>query len=143
MKDSSSITRRQAREKQAVLEQLKQTPNIEVTCQKVGIARATFYRWVKSHKKFAHDVEEALQHGREFVTDVAESNLISLISEKKFEAIRLWLTNHSPRFANKLELSGSVNHAEVPLTKEQKAIVRQALKLSSLNPYGAKPTKIR
>ncbi|HRH23348.1 MAG TPA: phBC6A51 family helix-turn-helix protein [Candidatus Magasanikbacteria bacterium] len=143
MKPSSSIARRQAREKQALLEQLTRTPTIEVACQKVGIARATFYRWRKASKQFAQDVEEAQQRGREFITDVAESNLIALIGEKKFEAIRLWLTNHSPRFANKLELSGTVNHTDVPLTKEQKAIVRQALKLSSLNTYEAKPPKTR
>lgn len=135
MKDSSTISRRQARERQAVLEQLKHTPNVEVACQKVGIARATFYRWVKAHKKFAEDVEEALTLGREFITDVAESNLITLISEKKFEAIRLWLTNHSSRYTNKLELSGMVIQKDESLTKEQKAIVTQALKLSNLKRY--------
>ena len=59
----------------------------------------------------------------------------SLIGDKKIEAIRLYLSTHNPRYSNKLELSGSVETKEKPLTKEEKKHIRAALKLSSLRKH--------
>ncbi len=126
-----TIVARQNKLKEAFLEQLKRTPTIETACQKVGIARATVYRWINGNKRFKKKVEDALTEGRTFMSDVAENQLFSLIGEKKIEAIRLFLSTHNARYSNKLELSGSVSKDE-PLTKEQKQLIREALKLSSL-----------
>ena len=127
-----TIQRRQSVLKSALLEQLKRTPTMETSCQKVGVGRATVYRWMKDSKRFSGEVEEALREGRQFMSDVAENQLFSLIGEKKYEAIRLYLQTHNPRYSNKLEISGKVSTDE-PLTKEQKKLIREALRLSSLN----------
>ena len=48
MSRRDTIKARQNKLKEAFLEQLKRTPTIETSCQKVGIARATVYRWIKA-----------------------------------------------------------------------------------------------
>lgn len=139
MSKNKTIAQRQKKLKEALLEQLKRTPTIETACQKVGIGRATVYRWREQSNKFREQMESALDEGRTFMSDVAENQLFSLIGEKKYEAIRLYLSTHNPRYSNKLEVSGSVT-SDTPLSKEQKKLIREALKLSSINTYG-KTTK--
>lgn len=134
MSRRETITARQNKLKEAFLEQLKRTPTIETACQKVGVARATVYRWINVSKSFEKKVDEALTEGRTFMSDIAENQLFSLIGEKKIEAIRLYLSTHNTRYSNKLEVSGSVSKDE-PLTKEQKKLIREALRLSSLREY--------
>lgn len=138
MSRRKTIEARQNKLKTAFLEQLKRTPTIETSCQKVGIARASVYRWMKDSKKFKMQVEAALYDGRAFMSDIAENQLFALIGEKKIEAIRLYLQTHNARYSNKLELSGTVNTKEAPLTKEQKQLIKKALQLSSLRHYGEK-----
>jgi hypothetical protein len=136
MSRRETIIARQNKLKKAFLEQLKRTPTIETSCQKVGVGRATVYRWINSNKRFKKKVEEALSEGRTFMSDIAENQLFSLIGEKEFQAIKLYLSTHNPRYSNKLELSGSVATKDEPLTREQKKLIREALKLSSLRHHG-------
>src|SRR3989338_2211939 len=136
MSKEKTIKIRQAKLKKAVLEQLMRTPIIEIACEKVGISRMTFYRWTKASKEFAKQVEEALFEGRLFISDIAESQLFSLEKDKKIEAIKSVLRHNNPRYADRLELSGTVSTKDEPLTATQKGLIRQALKLSSLRNYG-------
>lgn len=139
MSKDKTIELRQKKLKEALLEQLKRTPTIETACQKVGVGRATVYRWRDQSKGFSEKMESALNEGRTFMSDIAENQLFALIGEKKYEAIRLYLSTHNPRYSNKLEVSGSVT-SDTSLSKEQKKLIREALKLSSINTYG-KTTK--
>jgi hypothetical protein len=102
------------------------------------VGRATVYRWIQGNKKFAKQVEDALTEGRTFMSDIAENQLFALIGEKKIEAIRLYLQTHNARYSNKLELSGSVTTKDEPLSKEQKQLIREALKLSTLRHHEKK-----
>jgi len=135
MSKNNKIETRQNKAKEAFLDQLKRTPTIETACQKVGIARATIYRWIRSTKKFEKQVNDALTEGRSFMSDIAENQLFSLIGDKKIEAIRLYLSTHNPRYGNKLELSGAISTKDEPLTKEQKKLIKEALELSSIRNY--------
>ena len=138
-----TIKVRQNKLREAFLEQLKRTPTIETSCQKVGVGRATVYRWINGNRHFKKKVEDALTEGRTFMSDVAENQLFSLIGEKEFKAIKLYLSTHNPRYSNKLEVSGTLTSQNEPLTKEQKKLIREALKLSSLRHYGNKENKRR
>lgn len=135
MSRKDTIVSRQNKLKETFIEQLKRTPTIETSCQKIGLSRATIYRWIKKNKKFENVVDEALNQGRLFMSDVAENQLFSLIGDKKMEAIKLYLSTHNPRYSNKIELSGNISTKNESLTKEQKRLIRQALKLSSLDNY--------
>jgi hypothetical protein len=139
MSRRDTIQARQKKLKEALLEQLKRTPTIETACQKVGVGRATVYRWRDQNKTFKKELEAAQDEGRAFMCDVAENQLFSLIGEKKYEAIRFYLSTHNPRYSNKLEISGKVSSDE-PLTKEQRKLIREALRLSSIN-HGKKKTQ--
>lgn len=140
MSENQTIKIRQGKLKQALLDQLKRTPTIELACEKAGVARATYYRWLKASKAFAKAAEEAVYEGRLFISDIAESQIFSLIRDKKIEAIKYWLSHNNPRYANKLELSGTVATKDEPLTAEQKIIIKKALRLSSLHTYGKSKT---
>ncbi len=141
MSKVQAIKIRQGKLKQALLDQLRRLPIREVAYEKVGVSRMTCSRWRKVSKKFADEMDEATNEGREFINGLAESQVISLIRQGKLEAARLWLQHNSPRYANKLELSGTVATKEAPMTKEEKALHLQALRYSSLGLYGKEKTK--
>jgi transposase len=130
MSRKNTIKIRQGKVKQAFLEQLKRTPTIETSCQKVGVSRATVYRWITASKQFKLKVEESLTEGRTFMLDVAENQLFSLIGEKKFEAIRLYLSTHNSRYSNKLEIKGNIKQE---LTTAEKKLLKEALKRAELD----------
>lgn len=112
------------------LAELSKVPIVQVACEKVGISRNTVYRWLKEDKQFAKDFAEAEEAGVEFVNDMSESQLLQLIKDRKFSAIRLWLTNHHKRFATK---PLSEQHGrEKELTDEQKDTIKQALQYANL-----------
>jgi len=141
MSKEETIKFRQSKLKKIFLEQLKKTPTIEQSCQKVGISRMTILRWRKASKKFDRGVEEGLREGRDFVSDVAETQMFSLISQGKSEMIKYFLSHNNTRYRDKLELSGTVSTKDEPLTAAQKALIRQALKLSSLRNHGQEKPK--
>lgn len=119
-------------DKKAILEQLKKTPIIQVTCEKLGISRATFYRWKKKDEKFAEEVDLALQEGSQLINDMAESQLITAIKNGNLTGIIFWLKNHHKNYSPKLEVT--TKNTEVPLNDEQKEIIRQSLNMAfSLN----------
>lgn len=119
-------------DKKAIIEQLKKTPIIQVTCEKLGISRATFYRWKKKDEKFAEEVDLALQEGSQLINDMAESQLITAIKNGNLTGIIFWLKNHHKNYSPKLEVT--TKNTEVPLNDEQKEIIRQSLNMAfSLN----------
>jgi len=134
MSKVQTIKVRQDKLKTILLEQIKRTPIKEIACGKTGISRTTLYRWMKTSNKFAGEIEAALNDGREFVNDLAESQVITLIQQGDIAAMRLWLQHNSARYANKLELSGTVTTKDEPLTAPEKVLLRKAFKHSSL--YG-------
>jgi hypothetical protein len=129
MSKEKTIKIRQSKLKQVFIAQLKRTPTIELACEKTGVARTNIYRWMRISKNFAKEVESALIEGRIFISDIAESQIFSLIKDKKFEAIRFWLSKNNPRYGDKLELTGIINNS-VELSPQQEKILREALKLA-------------
>lgn len=116
----------------ALIEQFKQMPIIEVACKKVGIGRATFYRWKKSNKEFAKLCDEALGQGRLFINDLAESQLLQAIKEGNMTGVIFWLKNNHRNYGTKIEIKGKIKTDHADLTKEQKQLIREALKRSVL-----------
>lgn len=117
-----------------LIEQLKKTPIIQVACEKVGIGRATFYRWKNDDQEFATKADEALSEGTYLVNDVAESQLMSAIRDKNLTAIIFWLKHHHPSYATKVEVTARLKADNEILTPEQEALVIKALKLAALLP---------
>jgi len=117
--------------KKQILEQLRKMPIIQVACEKSGVARASFYRWKQKDKDFSKEIDTAISEGEAMITDMSEAQLITLIRDKNFQAIQLWLKNHHGKYTDKLQVTGDLNIKEDPLTPEQATIVRIALKMAN------------
>mgnify|MGYP001573957905 CR=1 FL=1 len=141
MSKVQTIKVRQDKLKAVLLEQIRRTPIKEIACGKAGISRTTLYRWMKLSNKFAGEIESSLNEGRELINDLAESQVITLIQQGDIAAMRLWLQHNSARYANKLELSGTVTTKDEPMTAAEKILLRKAFKHSSLHGNKTKKTK--
>jgi len=114
--------------KSTVIKQLKKTPIVQVSCKKVGISRATFYRWKKEDKEFANDAEAAIEEGLGLINDMAESQLITAIKEGNLTGIIFWLKNHHRQYSPKLEVT--TKDGDIPLTEEQKILIKKSLAMA-------------
>jgi len=121
------------KQKQMLLDQLKKTPIVEIACEKASVSRATYYRWRKENPEFAKMADEAIVDGESFINDMSESQIISLIKEKNWPAISFWLRHHHPKYANKIEVEAKIKNIDEELSPEQQEIVKEALRLASLN----------
>mgnify|MGYP001596939324 CR=1 FL=1 len=114
--------------KKAVLEQLIKTPIVEVACSKAGIGKTSFYEWKNADLEFAKAVNEAMKVGIDFISDIAESQLINLIKKGDFRSVAYWLKhNRNERYGEKIQLSGSVELRE-ELTDEEFELIERATK---------------
>lgn len=119
--------------KNQILEQLKRTPIVEAACQKAGISRQTFYRWKFEDPEFAKELEKAIDDGRMLVNDLSESQVLSLIRDKNWQAISFWLKHHHPSYKTKIQIEGSLQMPQEELTPEQEETVKEALRLASIS----------
>jgi len=85
---------------------LESIPIISVACQKSGIGRATYYRWIEKDKKFKEEVDKSLKEGIERINDIAESKLVTAVNESNMTAVIYWLKHHHKDYIeNKIMLS--------------------------------------
>jgi len=120
---------RNKKEREILLKQLGKTPVIQIACEKSSIPRSTYYRWRQSSKKFKEDSDKALSEGKKMVNDLAESQLITSIKDRNFQAIKFWLTSHHKDYNNKLEITHNDRNKE--LSDSQKELIKKALELTS------------
>lgn len=127
--------RKNRQTKDLFLEQLKKTPIVQIACEKLGIARATFYRWKAEDPAFAEAADAALLEGKLLVNDLAESQLIGAVKDRNLQAVTYWLRHHHKEYRNRLEIEGTVNTIK-ELSPEQKELVRKALELTGISLNG-------
>jgi ACT domain-containing protein len=146
-RDSAVIEVRKAREQASLLEQLRKVPIVQIACEKVGIGRATYYRWKKEDEEFGKMADEALAEGAQLVSDMAESQLLTAIRDGNLGAVMYWLKHRNPHYNNKLEVTARLKNMDDELTPEQEAAITEALKLASFteeessDPPAAPPMK--
>lgn len=85
-------------EKSKFIEYLRETPLVNLACKKVGISRATYYRWFKDDREFREDIQKVIRQGRANINDLAEATLIKMIKGENFHAIRFWLQHNNRRY---------------------------------------------
>lgn len=130
-KKKKTIKNRQVKQKEILLEQLKKMPILQIAFEKAGVTRATYYRWRNEDAAFRKFTDEAIFEGEALITDMSESQLITMIRDRNFPAVRLWLQHHHPKYAPRLEIT---THPKPPeqLTPDQEAIVKKALRFASM-----------
>ena len=110
--------------------ELAKVPIVQVACEKTDLSRNTVYRWRKEDVLFSKKMDQALADGVALVNDMSESQLLTLIKEKNFPAVRFWLNKRHPAYKDKIEVTTKEDIET--LTPSQAKIVRQALKLASI-----------
>jgi len=128
---NDKIQERQNKNKELIIESLKKTPIVEFVCKKVGVGRATYYRWRKEDKEFAEMAEAAIDDGAKLIGDMAESQLIAAIQDRNMTAIIFYLKAHHPAYRNRVELSTTEKPRD-ELTAEQQEVVKKALTMGNL-----------
>lgn len=118
--------------KAALIEQLRKTPIVQIACQKVGVGRATYYRWYKQDDEFAELAEESLHIGSSLINDMAESQLLNGIKDQNMTAIIFWLKHHHKAYETRVKVQGTLKHQVDTLTDEQSEVVQRALSLGGL-----------
>lgn len=129
-----TIEKRQSKNKELLLELLRKTPIVQIACEKVGVGRATYYRWRKDSPEFTKQSDQALLDGNLLVNDMAESQLMSAIKDKNMTGIIFWLKHHHPAYATRVEVTTSNKNHEINLTDEQKELLNKAMEMAALIP---------
>ena len=133
MKDKNTVRQRIKKDKEILVEQLKKTPIVQLACEKVGIGRATYYRWKANDKSFSKKAEIALAEGSLLINDMAESQLLLSIKDKNMTAIIFWLKHHHPSYETRIAIKAQGGDMDEKLTKKQAEIVKRALEASPCN----------
>lgn len=133
----TTVEKRIVRNKEQVLEQLKKVPIVQVACSKVGIGRATYYRWRKDDPAFAEATEMALRDGVGVINDMAESQLITEMKEGNLSALTFWLRNRHPAYTTRIEVTGRPVSEAIVITEEQQEIIRRSVALVNPEPEAA------
>jgi len=121
-----TITSRINEDKKLLLEHLEKTPIVQIACEKSGVGRTTYYRWLEQDKKFARSAKQALSKGVLIMNDLAESQLLKSVRDGNMTAIIFWLKSRHLSYWNKLEIVE--NNDKEELTKAQKEVIRRVLK---------------
>lgn len=82
--------------KKNFIEQIEQMPNVQIACKKVGLPRATYYRWRQEDEEFREMADEALERGVDVINDLAESKVISGVNKGEHRYVFYWLSHRHP-----------------------------------------------
>ena len=91
-KKPSSIEARIKRQQDKLVEFLAESGNVSFACKRAGVSRDTYYRW-RYEDEFAVQADVAIALGKEFVNDLAHSQLIRNIQNGDMGAIKFQLGN--------------------------------------------------
>lgn len=87
--------------KNKFLQDLEKSGNVYLSCMRVGINRATYYRWKNGDKEFRKKAILAERNGRQNNCDVAEHALMMNVKDRKIDAIKYLLSHNSSRYKPK------------------------------------------
>lgn len=114
-----------------LVEELEKTPLIQIACDKVGISRNTFYRWMKEDEDFLARVNEAVSLGTGLVSDVAISNVLEGIKKKDAMYTKYWLSHKHPDFrrpyVHRIDADDLLLHSRLLAEGAQKYKVEQQI----------------
>ena len=101
--------------KQNLLKEIEKFGNVYLSCLKIGVDKATYYRWKQKDEKFREKADEAERIGRENISDIAEHALLQNIKEKNQRAIEYALNHNSEIYRQKQTSSIITYRRETPI----------------------------
>lgn len=94
---SSDRTLKSQRSKEKLLGFLRDSGNISYSCKRAGISRETYYLW-RQDKAFALEADAAIAFGKDFVNDLAHTQLIQNIQQGNMGAVKFQLASCHPDY---------------------------------------------
>jgi hypothetical protein len=128
-----TLAKKTAEQKLSVLEQLAKCCIIQLACERVGVGRSTYYKWLSEDKEFKELAEKAFEIGRAYLNDIAFSGLLKKIQEGDLTMLIFWLKNNHPWFAQKIRHEHEhlvIGVGDGILTEEQREQLVDALRRS-------------
>lgn len=106
--------RRTKKLEKELIEELEKTGNVLIACNKVCLARSTYYRWYNSDLEFRFKMDEAIEMGRANMNDFVESKLLKNIEAGNQRSIEFYLKNNSDiyRSMNSRDYNDAVQRLE-------------------------------
>jgi hypothetical protein len=89
--------------KQKLLNEISKFGNVYLSCLKMGVDKATYYRWKQQDKEFRKLANQAEKIGRENICDVAEHSLLKNVKDGNQRSIEYTLGHNSKRYKRKKE----------------------------------------
>lgn len=123
---NQTIKNRQDKEKQNLINILREMPIITVAVKRAGVGRDTYYRWRAKDNNFLQDSSKAMREGIEFINDLSEAKIIQLINEGKLPAVSLWLKHNNQKYGAKA-MPRVADSSMVDLTPQEKELISKAL----------------
>lgn len=93
------------------IEMLTSIPIVSSVCEKVGISRQTFYRWRVEDLEFRKETDVALAIGRDGISDLAETKIISKMNSGDTRMAMYWLDNHKKPY-NRLKMKNTDDYLD-------------------------------
>lgn len=87
-----------SRLKKKLIEEISKVGNVWFSCSKLGIGRATYYRWKEKCPSFKIEAEEAECLGRQNMGDIADAALLKNVKNGSQRAIEYALGHNSERY---------------------------------------------
>jgi len=137
MTESKAIQLRINKNKELIIEKLKSLPIVQIACEKAGIGRATYYRWRELDSDFVEATNKAINEGRLFINDMAESQLLSAIKDQNMTAIIFWLKHNHAAYTTRVEITHPDGDVD-KLTPKEEMKINKALFLAGLLKGGEK-----
>ena len=94
---SSDRTLKSQRSKEKLLGFLRDSGNISYSCKRAGISREAYYLW-RQDEAFALEADAAIAFGKDFVNDLAHSQLIQNIQQGNMGAVKFQLASCHPDY---------------------------------------------
>ncbi|MFA6896933.1 MAG: hypothetical protein WCQ96_01465 [Patescibacteria group bacterium] len=91
-------------QKELFLTRLEEMPVTSVVCKKIGVSRASIYRWRDKDPEFDAKVIEAKIKGDDNMRDLAEYQVLKKMQEGDLSAAKYYLDRKHPAYARRTSI---------------------------------------
>lgn len=124
-------------ERKIILAELEKNAIVSHACKKAGVSRSTYYRWIEKNEEFRKVAKKAINNGVLAINDLGQSQLILMMKDGIFSAIKYWLSHRDPAFSEKLQFIEYRDRLSVDskkddkdkLTPEERDLIKKAIEL--------------
>ena len=109
------------------LEEISELPVISAVCNRLNLSRQTIYRWRKEDSKFRAEMDEAMDFGDDFISDLCDTQLLKMIQSQNWPAIKYYLDKRSKRYQKRSSDNNMpLSHQVIPPERMKKIKEMQA-----------------